>query len=205
MTKETNKRQRASKTGAQGLHKGDYGTAKKTAIDSLVGDISLLDREVGSDSAAHSYPFSSPISVNETRTTANDDKATEDEMKRRIKIWYQSGGSWSRLATAAGSPACLCLLPSGTNIVAEERPVYASEYRDLPIFQAEILGGLLSLLRPRMRSFFPKELYKAFLRNSPPSRRFQIESWSDDWIRTQPLDSDELAKAFELQSEELAV
>jgi hypothetical protein len=56
-----------------------------------------------------------------------------------------------------------------------------------------------------MRGFFPKELYETFLRNSPPSRRFQIESWSDDWIRSQSLDSDELAKAFELQSEELVV
>jgi hypothetical protein len=54
-----------------------------------------------------------------------------------------------------------------------------------------------------MRGFFSKELYEAFLRNSPPSSRFQIESWSDDWIRSQSLDSDELAKAFELQSEEL--
>jgi len=71
--------------------------------------------------------------------------------------WYQIGGSWSPLATATGSPACPCLLPSGTNIVAEERPMYASEYRDLLMCQAEILGTLLPLLRPRMRGFFPKE------------------------------------------------
>jgi hypothetical protein len=54
-----------------------------------------------------------------------------------------------------------------------------------------------------MRGFFKKELYDAFLRNRPPSSRFQIESWSDHWIRSQSLDSDELAKAFELPLEEL--
>jgi hypothetical protein len=116
-------------------------------------------------------------------------------------LWYQQASGVSKPLVQSSTESDLCLLPSGTNIVAEERPIYASEYRDLPICQAEILGTLLSLLRPRMRGFFPKELYEAFLRNSPPSRRFQIESWSDDWIRSQSLDSDELAKAFELQSE----
>jgi hypothetical protein len=55
----------------------------------------------------------------------------------------------------------------------------------------------LSALRPHIDALFQKELYDAFLRNSPSSRRFQIEDWSEKWIRSQPLDSDSLAKCQE--------
>jgi len=204
MTREkqrTHKRQKANKGGVQRNDKRDYQTAKKKAIDSLIKEICLTD-EAGQGDATTANPSKSPLAV-DARTIANFDKHTEDNMQRRIKAWYQMGGSWSRLATATGSPACLCLLPSGTNILPGQPPIYASEYRDLPMGQAELLGTLLSTLRPRMSGSFPKELYEAFLRGSPPSRRFQIESWSDDWIRNQPLDSDALNSAFQLQSEEL--
>ena len=32
-----------------------------------------------------------------------------------------------------------------------------------------------------------------------------VEDWSEKWIRSQPLDSDSLAKAFELRSDEEAL
>jgi hypothetical protein len=200
MTREkerTHKKQKANKDGAQGNKKGDYQTTKKKAIDSLIKEV---DREAGKDIATTSNPPTLSLAVDATRATAN---VAVDDMERRIKAWYQMGGSWSRLATATGSPACLCLLPSGTNIVPGQPPIYASEYRDLPMKQAELLGTLLSILRPRMNGFFPKELYEAFLRSTPPGRFFQIESWSDERIRNQTLDSDGLARAFELQPEEL--
>src|SRR5450432_2715717 len=127
--------------------------------------------------------------------TANVDEATGDDVKRRINTWYQTGGPWSRLATAVGSPACLCFLPSGANIVPGQPPIYASEYRDLSASQVDFLGTLLSALRPHINVLFQKELYDSFLRNSPPSRRFQIEEWPEDWIRSQPLDSNNLARA----------
>ena len=126
-------------------------------------------------------------------------------MKTRIRAWYHTGGSWSRLATAVGSPACLCFLPSGVNIVPGQRPIHASDYRDLSMSQVSFLGTLLSALRPHIDVLFQKELYDAFLRNTPPSRRFQIEDWSEKWIRSQPLDSDSLANAFELRSDEEAL
>jgi hypothetical protein len=126
-------------------------------------------------------------------------------MKARIRAWYHTGGSWSRLATAVGSPACLCFLPSGVNIVPGQRPIHASYYRDLPMSQVDFLGTLLSALRPHIDGLFQEGLYEAFLRNSPPSRRFQIEYWPEDWIRRQPLDSDNLTKAFELRSDEEAL
>ena len=109
------------------------------------------------------------------------------------------------MATAVGNPACLCFLPAGANIVPGQPPIYASEYRDLSTSQVDILGTLLSALRPNIDVLFQKELYDAFVRNSPPSRRFQIEDWSEKWIRSQPLDSDSLAKAFELRSDEEAL
>jgi hypothetical protein len=126
-------------------------------------------------------------------------------MKARISAWYHTGGAWSRLATAVGSPACLCFLPSGVNIVPGQRPIHASDYRDLSTSQVDFLGTLLSALRPHIVILFQGELYDAFLRNSPPSRRFQIEDWSEKWIRSQPLDSGSLAKAFELRSDEEAL
>jgi hypothetical protein len=83
--------------------------------------------------------------------------------------------------------------------------MYASDYRDLPESQVDFLGTLLSALRPHIDVLFQEELYEAFLRNSPPSRRFQIEDWSEKRIRSLPLDSDSLAKAFELRSDEEAL
>jgi hypothetical protein len=136
---------------------------------------------------------------------ANVDEATEDDMKRRIRTWYQIGRSWSRLATAVGSPTCLCFLPAGANIVPGQPPIYASEYRDLSMSQVNFLGTLLPALRPNIDILFQKELCDAFLRNCPPGRRFQIEDWPDDWIRSRPLDSDSLAKAFELTPDEEAL
>jgi hypothetical protein len=109
------------------------------------------------------------------------------------------------LATAVGNPACLCFLPAGANIVPGQPPIYASEYRDLSTSQVDFLGTLLSALRPNIDVLFQKELYDAFLRNSPPSRRFQIEEWPEDWIRSQPLDSNNLARAFELRPGEEAL
>jgi hypothetical protein len=86
MTKKTNKKQKINKTATQKLYKRDYKIVKKTAINFLIKNISLLNREVDNNSAVYSYPFSSPISVNRTRIIANDDKAIKDEIKKRIKI-----------------------------------------------------------------------------------------------------------------------
>jgi hypothetical protein len=79
-------------------------------------------------------------------------------MKTRIRAWYHTGGSWSRLATAVGSPACLCFLPSGVNIVPGQRPIHASDYRDLPMPQVNFLGTLLSALRPYRGTGVPKSI-----------------------------------------------
>jgi hypothetical protein len=59
------------------------------------------------------------------------------------------------------------LLPSGVNIVPGQRPIHASGYRDLSMSQVGFLGTLLSALRPDIDILFQKELYDAFLRNSP--------------------------------------
>jgi hypothetical protein len=198
--KSPSKRRKAGKTEVQGNRRGEYQTARKKAIDCLVKEISLPNGEAGKIIPTSCCPLTSSLSVDETRTIANVGEGTEDDKKRRIETWYQIGGSWSRLATAVGSPACLCFLPTGANIVPGQPPIYASEYRDLSTSQVNFLGTLLSALRPNIDVLFQKELYDAFLRNSPPSRRFQIEDWTEDWILSQPLDSNSLAKAFELKT-----
>lgn len=196
---KSDRKRKADMMRDQGNQKREYRTAKKNAIDCLVGDIYSQDWEISRDGVPTTHPPTPPPMIDEKSTTTNVDEITEDGVRSRINRWYQMGGSWFRLADAAGSPACVCLLPSGTNILPGQPQIYASEYRDLQLWEVETLGTLFSELRPRMNVFFSTELCQAFLKCCPPSRSFQLESWSDEWICSQRLDSDDLIQAFGLQ------
>ncbi|KAA8645001.1 hypothetical protein EYZ11_010666 [Aspergillus tanneri] len=119
------------------------------------------------------------------------------EVKKTIQIWQRRAWWCWKLIHPVNDPNIVCFLPQGSNHFGHgEKTIYFNHYPHLKKAEYEVIQQILRQIRPTIMHNVPRDFYEIFLYHQAPRWKFQLEDWSDEEIRAQPLDSMKFADAF---------
>ncbi|BCR83057.1 uncharacterized protein ACHE_10459A [Aspergillus chevalieri] len=97
------------------------------------------------------------------------------------------------MVQAAGSGSILLFIPDKPAQYSAAPAVSATKYRNLTPKHAHVVIGMVREARQLPCSLFKDEdLFNSFLFHRPPQIMYRLELLTDDEIRQEPIDSDQL-------------